>query len=461
MAASNLQLPTSTCFFRFTLILLLWKQCRTHAVATVISNDSVKDISLLQSEIAEHTSLIAKLSAQVTVLQQNASNMLINNSALRKPVDQVPPNTLSPQVILKNTYVQRQRQLDTALEGSWTFQADPPLRFRPQVDDLNAEEWLTKNNCSESSSFPGQSYVWKPLNQPFRNYTRATFCRLMRGRHLILVGDSMNDEFFLTLYQMLWQGGMSIKEFYHKWGKGKDKTMFDNVAQMMKILVGVDEQNVPGFYIPCPEGGTSNSHFRLSFIRNYYLGLNRKDASDEVKWEYIKPFIPYIEKHRGAILVLNRGAHFRPDKEFVRGLTDTFGYLKKKHRDALVIYRDTPSGHLDTPLYQRSIPLSPSDAQRSRQKQISDPKYRKYKYDGFPAQNKLARQLIVGKFPEILFMSVADSTNLRWDSHTDPLHYCIPGPIDHWVQKLADVLLVADAYPDLLPQSMRGKISPS
>jgi hypothetical protein len=65
------------------------------------------------------------------------------------------------------------------------------------------------------------------------------------------------------------------------------------------------------------------------------------------------------------------------------------------------------------------------------------------------------RRLIEAKFPEILFMSVANSRSLRWDSHSDPLHYCIPGPIDHWAQKLIDVLLVADEYPELLPAAMR------
>ena len=258
-----------------------------------------------------------------------------------------------------------------------------------------------------------------------------------------------------------WEGGMSIKEFYHKWGKGKDKTMWDNIAQMTKILIGEEAHNVPGFYVPCPEGGPSNNHFRLSFIRNYYLRLNRKDESDEPNWEMIKPFIPYIETHRGAVLVLNRGAHYKPDDDYVNGLTATFDYLRNKHRDALVIYRDTPHGHLDIHRYQRSIPLSPAASQVLKEEQRNEPKYQLYKYNEFPAQNNLARQLIAEKFPEILFMSVANSTNLRWDSHADPIHYCIPGPIDHWVQKLIDVLLVADRYPDLLPQSMRGKISPS
>ena len=340
--------------FRFALVfVLLWRPCRTHAAGTkhIRTKSSNKVRSGSQSVTTNHNASISL--AQVAALQHTVGNTSLwaNISDQRQPSNLLPPliPVSSAPAPVENPYVRRQRQIDAALEGSWVYQADPPLRFRPQVGDMNVEEWLTKNNCSESSSFPGQSFVWKPLNQPFRNYTRATFCRLMRGRHLILIGDSMNDQLFLTIYQMMWpwEGGLSIKDFYHKWGKGKDRTMFDNIADMTKLLIGVDERNVPGFYVPCPEGGPNDNHFRLSFIRNYYLGLNRKDASNEPKWEMIKPFIPYIEQHRGAVLLLNRGAHYRPDGEYMRGLTATFDYLRRKHRDALVIYRDTPHGHLD------------------------------------------------------------------------------------------------------------------
>jgi hypothetical protein len=53
-------------------------------------------------------------------------------------------------------------------------------------------------------------------------------------------------------------------------------------------------------------------------------------------------------------------------------------------------------------------------------------------------------------------MDVAPATALRHDSHPhfkykhrerqDCLHYCLPGPIDHWVAKLVDTLTVCEAY---------------
>lgn len=251
-----------------------------------------------------------------------------------------------------------------------------------------------------------------------------------------------------------WIDGMSIKEYYHKTGHGKDMTMFDDVAHMKKILMGTVENYVPGFYVPCDSGG-NYTHFRLSFIRNYYLGLNRKDVSFER--EMIKPFIPFLERHRGSVVLLNRGAHFKPNDETLKKLTELFTYLRQKHADALVIFRDTPAGHLDHSKYQQSIPFTPKDAQVVRSKQTTNPLYKQYKYGSFNLQNDLVRQLIQKTFPEIIFMDVSNSTNLRFDSHTDPVHYCIPGPIDHWVQKLTDVLLVANAYPGLLPEGMRSK----
>jgi hypothetical protein len=337
--------------------------------------------------------IISKLSAKVNALQQTspvsvtAANVVVssNESSQHRqpnPVPQVVVTARQHQLLVRNTSVQRQRQIDAALEGSWAYEQNPPLRYRPQRD-MDAEGWLSKGNCSRSSYFPGQSYVWKPLSQPLRNYTLSTFCRLMRGRHLIVVGDSINDQFFLTLCQMLWpwEGGLSIKQFYHKYGKGKDKTMFDNAKHMMLMLIGNDPKRVPAFYIPCPEGGPTNNHFRLSFIRNYYLGLSRKDASRP--GEMLKPFIPFLETHRGAVMVLNRGAHFKPDDVLMRGLSATLSYLQEKHRDALIIYRDTPAGHVNYASYQQSVPLSVEAFQVRNQEQSSNPLYHQYRFGDF------------------------------------------------------------------------------
>jgi hypothetical protein len=139
----------------------------------------------------------------------------------------------------------------------------------------------------------------------------------------------------------------------------------------------------------------------------------------------------------------------------MRDLTATLNYLQEKHRDALIVYRDTPTGHIKSSAFERSTPLSIEAFQRLTRECSNDSLYRQYHYGSLDGQNGLVRRLVEKRFPEILFMSVANSTNLRWDSHADPLHYCIPGPIDHWAQKLIDVLLVADAFPELLPATMR------
>ena len=357
---------------------------------------------------------------------------------------------------------QRQALIDQlTVNGSWKLSSTfpIPLSYRPQIIDVDREGWFSKKNCTKARVFPGQLYVWQPRGQPTqRNLTREKMCRVIRGRHILLVGDSIMDQFFITLLQSMWPwpNGMPVRDFMQKYGTGPDRGIFAD-GKTAHDIIGGHHPYVPGFYIPCPDGGHSQSHFRLSFIRNYYLSLTRKANRSNGTGVVQQPWVPFLEQHRNSIVILNRGAHYVDDGPFAAELRDTFVYLRKHHADALIIYRDTPIGHPEPYKYQQALPLStPLDSSRYPLNM-----WQKYHYNSFDRQNLLARQIIAEAHPLAVYMSVAASTNLRRDSHCDELHYCIPGPIDHWVAKLLDTLTVCDSFENKKQKPERkGKTKP-
>ena len=245
----------------------------------------------------------------------------------------------------------------------------------------------------------------------------------------------MSAQFFMTLLMTIWPWpeGKSISSYYND---------YNGVRSTMR------------YQIPC------SPSFHVTFARNIFLSTNRRNRiyamnnSDPnvppkkvvaMAWT---PSLEHIRRRGGSIVILNRGAHYVPDAALLFQLSTTFTYLQQYHNDSLIIYRDTPRGHPNYKKYQRSAPLKrellPSD--------YTPVQWNEYTYSQFEHQNDLVRHLIASKYPEIIFMGVARATNLRRDSHLDALHYCLPGPVDHWVQSLFDVLAIADdEYPRLAP----------
>ena len=57
------------------------------------------------------------------------------------------------------------------------------------------------------------------------------------------------------------------------------------------------------------------------------------------------------------------------------------------------------------------------------------------------------RQLLEEAFasPSWVLLDAYTPTVLRPDMHADGLHYCFPGPLDHWITLLYNILLVETA----------------
>lgn len=124
------------------------------------------------------------------------------------------------------------------------------------------------------------------------------------------------------------------------------------------------------------------------------------------------------------------------DKFFVKETREVLRGLRVLYPDHVLMWRSTPPGH--PKCHRRNRPLrAPLDPAA-----LPHP----FSWDKFAAQNDLARALVeeVGG----IYLDVAYATSLRPDGHfwhldgtPDCLHYCSPGPVDHWVNLLYNALL--------------------
>ena len=135
------------------------------------------------------------------------------------------------------------------------------------------------------------------------------------------------------------------------------------------------------------------------------------------------------------IVIVNRGAHFKPLASFLPELRATLARLRALLPSALLIFRSTPPGHLNCSAHDVPLP--------ARQ----PPEGLPFHWGEFGAENEAARREVeaVGG----VYLDVEGMTALRADGHVgrnrkdkvDCLHYCLPGPVDTWTQLLFNMLV--------------------
>jgi hypothetical protein len=211
--------------------------------------------------------------------------------------------------------------------------------------------------------------------------------------NILIVGDSLSEEFDLTLLNMLQSCGRRI----HCSGSAPD--------------------------------------FKIIMARNDYLDVSGAQRGPYSKYQ--NPFYEQIVLQDLAIktIVLNRGAHFEPSINYNASLELLFASLRRDRSDITVFFRNTPPGHPFCAVENKLPPLVKPRAENRTVNQRRAGDTNPYHWSEFIAQNKLAREITARH--HVAYLDVAPATELRPDSHLsaqDCLHYCIPGPIDMWVE---------------------------
>lgn len=188
--------------------------------------------------------------------------------------------------------------------------------------------------------------------------------------------------------------------------------------------------------VHCP---SHESFFSTTYVRNYHLTSSGSDLSiiSKSKRDVEKPWINLITEN--TILLMNRGAHYVPAGTYVSQLTDTLETIEKKYHDLilkqklLVIFKDTHNGVIDYKGLFNSTPSIPNLSNYTIG-QLN------WGWNKFEEENILTKKLIQTSFKWVTYMNISGSTSYRSDTRRDGLHFCIPGPIDHWIFKFLEII---------------------
>lgn len=287
------------------------------------------------------------------------------------------------------------------------------------------------------------------------SYSRSDMCSILSGKTIMIVGDSISNEHFVTFASALWppsEKQPEAPEFEHY---DHQYLLYDDASTFFYNDTGA---NNVGLTIPCfddDDDGDANfedddaddevdvrskDSFKLIFVRNYNLTTN-DDAPDF--WfedhgrkfkDKPRPWLDRIGEENVDFLILNRGAH--TSTTIIPELERTFSAVHKTYPQLKVMWRNTPSGHPSCGDTLTSPPLkTPPDLSAANSA---------FHWNSFHHVNTQVRKLISSRFPQVLYLNVSHPTEMRRDSHVsakDCLHYCIPGPIDNWITWVVHAVL--------------------
>jgi hypothetical protein len=280
--------------------------------------------------------------------------------------------------------------------------------------------------------FPYRAWVWKSNcscnDVPIKyKYYRSDLCEIMNGRNILVVGDSMSNEFFISFASMFWPADHRLVR--------------PDLSLIREAIVGQSYHNAYRVKIPCDNG----RNFTIGWVRNFNLTLNSNiNESHYCKGEVCsvdvpRPWVRTIKNDNISFLIVNRGLHMTFLGYYRSDMRALFQFMRDEYPHVQVIFRNTPYGHDNCEKYFVAPPL---------QKAIPPREGHRYHWDNMPLKNRLMEDLINVDFPEVIYLDVTTSTLLRADSHMsekDCLHYCIPGPIDNWVYQTISAIKIRDA----------------
>ena len=304
--------------------------------------------------------------------------------------------------------------------GRWVRGRDPTrIVTRSCLQHVRYSEGACDNQTQANSSEPHQFHwhveaskcsapfhPWVAPKVPNHNGSIEHLCHMLAGHSLLLVGDSIQEEFYFTL-----MSAFGVERFGSR----------------------VTDCNPSGVRTVYCLSGRDKS-FQIAMVRNDNLSISAGQSNfDNLPWTKT------LVELKTTILLVNTGAHYSADEVLLSSVETAVAHVQKNWPHVLILFRSTPIGHLDHAKHFYDPPLTDLPNLEAGHE---------YSYDKFAHQNALVQSLIQKRFHRnIVYFDVYNSTSRRSDSHSqDPLHYCIPGPIDHWVRIFANVLRLVDSH---------------
>ena len=271
-------------------------------------------------------------------------------------------------------------------------------------------EWNVDEQCGGWSRFEGKKFCDSRVGGAGNNH----------GQDILLVGDSLQGQLVR---------GIAYNVLAHVPTPSKWAVDSRVLNECMEWIGGPQPPNAFCWHY----------HFKASVCANLTVHFLRNDYLHVVNTDRVFLYTPWTRiasTYNARVVIFNRGAHYSSDDSYRMGVRAALRHARNLMPNAIIIYRNTALGHVDcTNVSEPLISGQPLDIQP-------------YNWDKFPSQNAIARAEVeaVGG----IYMDVEALSRLRADGHpgfiskinsVDCLHYCLPGPVDSWVQLLYNILM--------------------
>ena len=251
---------------------------------------------------------------------------------------------------------------------------------------------------------------------PEKDYRRLDqhmpdFCERMAGERVLIVGDSLSSYSHTSWVEKILSGlGLTCPAL----------PVRENLNMVPNTLYGCN--NLTMYYI---------WNIFLSLTEEEIVLANGRSVVNE-EW------FDEIEKRNITVLVLNRGSHYKQDADFVPEVNKTLGAVYKRYPHVKTIWRSTPHGRHDQ---KWSNFRAPTERVNGEFPVLYPEDDSFWGYGHFARQNRLVYDLIRHHYPGMLYLDVFNPTTTRADSRYDPIHPCIPGLLDTWLEMLYNILV--------------------
>eukprot|EP00903_Cladosiphon_okamuranus_P016384 g15109.t1 len=269
-------------------------------------------------------------------------------------------------------------------------------------------------------------WTWEASNCRLEEVDIEKFCRVMEGRKGILfVGDSLTGQTVDTLAAILRAKLLEHRQRFRVYDK------FSACGGALKFSWYRND-----FLDPRT---TASGGFETKFCEVGDISKSRcmVFANDSVLGEY-------------DTLVVNAGAHIRTGgiEAYGEMMANSSAILaasmdRLHGNNAILVVRNTVPGHGDpendnwgTRTFAGPVDVDTANSIMAEGKPT-------WHWADFCDKNKLLEEAFAP--PSWTLLDAYTPTVLRPDMHADGLHYCCPGPLDHWVTLLYNILLVETA----------------
>ncbi|CAI5525708.1 unnamed protein product [Closterium sp. Naga37s-1] len=157
---------------------------------------------------------------------------------------------------------------------------------------------------------------------------------------------------------------------------------------------------------------------------------------------FLPCFAPFRTQCRGRDVAGGAG-HPGGKDLMLQEVRDTLEAVRELYPDMLVIWRNSPAGHPSCHRFTRPLKRRPKPLQLKGQLPAT--------WTRHAEMNVAVRSLL--KEYGVVYLDVDSATSLRPDGHhrrmdgtVDCRHYCMPGPLDHWVSLLYNLLRLIDNH---------------